>query len=174
MIERRGARVIHVLPKVCGTCFRKLRHYHGMVKRAGRLLFQLFKQLGVRAGQFAQAEHRQAIEQGFEHGQNGQKEHGGHDSSQKAVAHLLENFFDPRDGRRRTRTAARKSGDLQKEDDKIDGNDDNQSDTDDLETGLCLIAEENGNHARGKSDDEGRIDVIGSRGPVGEIIDDEH
>ena len=68
VIERRRACVIHVLPEVCGTCFRKLRHYHGMVERAGRLLFELFEQLGVRAGQFAQAEHRQAVEQGFEHG----------------------------------------------------------------------------------------------------------
>ena len=148
VIKGRGAREIDVLAQRRGACLRQLSDHHGMIEGAGRLFLQLFEQLRVRAGQLAQAEYREAVENRFEHGQKGEEKHGGHNAAEKAVAHLRKHPLDPRGLRRKVGNAARKPGHFQKKDNHVDGNDDDQPDPHDLEAGLGLIAEENGDMER--------------------------
>ena len=131
-----------------------------MIEGAGRFLLELFEELGVRARQLAQTENREAVEHVFEYGQKGEEQNGGHGTAEQTVTHLRKDALDARDFRRRQRrSVARQPRDLQKENDEIDGNDDDEPDNDDLEARLGLIPEEHGDHARGKSDDKGGIDM---------------
>ena len=172
VVKRRGAREIDVFAERGGARLRQLGDHHGMVERPRRLLFELFEQLRVRAGQLAQPEHGEAVEHAFEHGQEGEEEDGGHDAAEQAETHLREDSFQPRRFGGQADAAPGESGNFQKEDDHVHGDDDDEPDPHDLETGLCLISEKDRDHARRKGDDEGGIDAVGGHRRIGKGVDD--
>ena len=132
VVKRRSSRVIDVLPDRRRTRFRKLRHHHGMVIRTGRFFFELFQKFCVRARKLAKPKRRQAVEGIFVDRQHRKENDGGHHAPEQAVTKLREQAR-PTRGKLACRNHSfglDKFRDLQKEDDKIDRNDDKQTDFD--------------------------------------------